>query len=63
MKTAKLVKHALENPEKYREGELAYFVLWLKEHEARKKRKKQFRLFKPVRIKKSKYVVFHVIET
>jgi hypothetical protein len=43
MKTAKLVKHALENPEKYSEGELAYFVLWLKEHEARKKRKKQLK--------------------
>jgi hypothetical protein len=43
MKTAKLVKHALANPEKYSEGDLAYFALWLKEHELRKERKKQLK--------------------
>lgn len=43
MKTAKLAKHALKNPEKYSEGELAYFGLWLKEHEVQKKRKKQLK--------------------
>lgn len=43
MKTAKLVKKALKQPELYSEGELMYFHLWMTERKKRKERKKQLK--------------------
>ncbi len=40
MKTAKLVKRALEQPELYSEGELMYFRLWLNENKKQKEKKR-----------------------
>jgi hypothetical protein len=43
MKTAKLVKKALKQPELYSEGELMYFHLWMNERKKRKERKRQLK--------------------
>ena len=43
MKTAKLAKKALKQPELYSEGELMYFNLWLSERKKRKERKRQLK--------------------
>ena len=44
-KKRKLAKGALEHPDLFSQGELAYFQLWLKERKARKAvKKKQSRL-------------------
>jgi hypothetical protein len=40
MKTAKLVKKALKQPELYSEGELMYFHLWMTERKKRKEKKR-----------------------
>ena len=40
MKTAKLVKKALKQPELYSEGELMYFRLWMNERKKRKEKKR-----------------------
>jgi hypothetical protein len=40
IKTAKLVKRALEQPELYSEGELRYFRLWLDEKKKQKEKKR-----------------------
>jgi len=43
MKTAKLVKRALEQPELYSEGELMYFRLWLNEKKKQKEKKRSLK--------------------
>lgn len=43
MKTKKLVKNALNNPELYSSEELTYFQIWLKHKKESKEKKKQLR--------------------
>jgi len=46
MKAHKLCKKALDHPELFSEGELAYFNLWLTERKHRKEKKKAARRLK-----------------
>lgn len=50
MKTKKLVKKALKQPELYSEEERAYFELWLRE---KKKKKEQERVTRRLELEKN----------
>lgn len=41
MKRSKLAKKALNHPEYFTEGELAYFRMWLEKRKARKEKEKE----------------------